>query len=124
MTAFIIFCIVLCACAVCLPIIFGIIESKRHNEYIKSIKPGDIFVNELFVIKAPDDPFDERHDIINDGYYDEMYYTTVLDIKENKYGEIWVKYCFTRILKYKHRTPTTYTAKINDYLKYRHRLNE
>jgi hypothetical protein len=124
MTAIIIFCIVLCVSAICLPIIASIIESKRYNEYINSIKPGDVFVNELFVIKAPDDPFDTRHNRIDDGCYDEMYYTTVLDIKENKHGETWVKYCFTRALKYKHTTPTIFTESIDKYLKYRHRLDE
>ena len=102
MTAIIIFCIVICVSAICLPIIFSIIESKRYNEYIKSIKPGDVFVNELFVFKTPDDPFDEKYNRSDDGCYDESFFTTVLDIKENKNGEIWVKYCFTHYAnKYK-----------------------
>ena len=124
MTAIIIFCIciVICVSAICLPIIFAHIESKRYNEYIKSIKPGDVFVNELFIIKAPDDPFDKRHYSSDDGCYDESFFTTILDIKENKHGEIWVKYCFTNAVKYKN--PTTFTKKIGDYLKYRHRLDE
>ena len=74
MIAIIIFCIVICVSAICLPIIFACIESKRYNEYINSIKPGDVFVNELFVIKAPDDPFDEKyniliHDVLNSHQY-------------------------------------------------------
>lgn len=123
MTAIIIFCIVICVSAICLPIIFSSIESKRYNEYINSIKPGDVFVNELFVIKAPDDPFDERHNISDDGCYDESFFTTILDIKENKNGEIWVKYYFTEAIN-KYKNPTTFTERIDKYLKYRHRLDE
>lgn len=122
MNAIIIFCIVICVSAICLPIIFARIESKRYNKYINSIKPGDVFVNELFVIKTPDDPFDEKYNRSDDGCYDESFFTTILDIKENKHRETWVKYCFTNAVKYK--TPTTFTKKLNDYLKYRHRLNE
>ena len=123
MTAIIIFCIIFCACAVCLPIIFACIESKRYNEYIKSIKPGDVFVNELFVFKTPDDPFDEKYNISNDESYDESFFTTILDIKENKHGETWVKYCFTRAIN-NYKNPTIFTKKLSDYLKYRHKLNE
>lgn len=123
MTAIIIFCIVICVSAICLPIIASIIESKRYNEYIKSIKPGDVFVHELFVIKAPDDPFDEKYNINNDGCYDEIFFTKILDIKENKNGETWVKYCFTESNN-KYKNPTTFTESIDKYLKYRHRLDE
>lgn len=124
MTAIIIFCIVICVSAICLPIIFASIESKQYNEYINSIKTGDVFVNELFVIEAPDDPFDENYNRSDNGCYDEMYYTTVLDIKENRHGKIWVKYCYTRSLKYNRTDPATFTENINTYLKYRHRLDE
>ena len=124
MTAFIIFCIVICISAICLPIIFACIESKHYNEYIKSIKPGDVFVNELFVFKAPDDPFDEKYyNRIDDGCYDESFFTTILDIKENDSGEIWVKYCFTDYAN-RYKTPKTFTAKLDKYLKYRHKLDE
>ena len=122
MNAIIIFCIVICVSAICLPIIFARIESKRYNEYINSIKPGEVFVNELFVIKTPDDPFDEKYNRSDDGCYDESFFTTILDIKENKHGETWVKYCFTNASKYKNTA--TFTKKLSDYLKYRHRLDE
>ena len=123
MTAIIIFFIVICVSAICLPIIFSIIESRRYNKYIKSIKPGDVFVHELFVFKNPDDPFDEKYNISNNGYYDENFFTTILDIKENKNEEIWVKYYFNdSVAKYKN--PPTFTESIDEYLKYRHRLNE
>ena len=123
MTAIIIFCIVICVSAICLPIIASIIESRRYNEYIKSIKPGDVFVNELFVFKTPDDPFDARHDRSDDGFYDESFFTAVLDIKENKNGETWVKYCFTRAIN-NYKNPIIFTKKLSNYLKYRHKLNE
>ena len=123
MNAIIIFCVVICASAICLPIIASIVESRQYNEYIKSIKPGDVFVNELFVFETPDDPFDVKYDKNVDGHYNENYYTTILDIKENKHGEIWVKYCFTDYAN-KYKTPKTFTKKLSDYLKYRHRLDE
>lgn len=123
MTVIIIFCIVICVSAICLPIIFAIIESKQYNEYIKSIKPGDVFVNELFVFEAPNDPFDEKYNISNNGCYDESFFTTILDIKEDKHGEIWVKYCFTNHNNLTNN-PKTFTKKLSDYLKYRHKLDE
>lgn len=123
MNGIIIFCIVICVSAICLPIFASIIESKRYNEYIKSIKPGDVFVNELFVFETPDNPFDENYNISNDGCYDESFFTTILDIKENKHGEIWVKYYFTNN-EFKYKNPPTFTKKLSDYLKYRHKLDE
>lgn len=123
MNAIIIFCIVICVSAICLPIVFSKIESKRYNEYIKSIKPGDVFVNELFSFEDPNDPFDEKYNISNNGYYDENFFTTILDIKENKHGEIWVKYCFTYYAN-NYKNPATFTKKLSDYLKYRHKLDE
>ena len=124
MISIIIFCIVICVSAICLPIIVLIIKSRQYNKYINSIKPDDIFVNELFVIKAPNDPFDEKYNRSDDGQYDELYYTTILDIKENKHGEIWVKYCYIKSLKNNYKYTKTFTEKIDDYLKYRHRLDK
>lgn len=121
MISIIIFCIVICVSVICLPIIVLIIKSRQYNKYINSIKPDDIFVNELFVIKAPDDPFDEKYNRSDDGQYDESYYTTILDIKENKHGELWVKYCYT---KHDYRYRKAFTEKIDDYLKYRHKLDK
>ena len=42
---------------------------------------------------------------------------------ENDSGEIWVKYCFTDYAS-RYKTPKTFTAKLDKYLKYRHRLDE
>jgi hypothetical protein len=60
---------------------------RRYQEYIDSIRVGDIF-EPNFVEDFEDlnlDPFDEVID------YTE-YSKTILDIKKNKKGETWVKY--------------------------------
>jgi hypothetical protein len=62
-------------------------EDRRYQEYIDSIRVGDIF-EPNFVEDFEDlnlDPFDEVID------YTE-YSKTILDIKKNKKGETWVKY--------------------------------
>ena len=59
-------------------------EARRYQEYIDSIKVGDIF-EPNFVEDLNLDPFDEIID------YTE-YSKTILDIKKNSKGETWVKY--------------------------------
>jgi hypothetical protein len=59
-------------------------EARRYQEYIDSIRVGDIF-EPNFVEDLNDDPFDEIID------YTE-YSKTIIDIKKNKKGETWVKY--------------------------------
>lgn len=113
--------ITFCAIIIMLPIIFAIADSKRVDKYIKSIKPGDIFVNRLFIVEAPDDPFDEKYNRSDAGCYDESFFTTILDIKKNRKNEIWVKYCYTNS---KTDDPKIFTERIDKFLKYRYRLNE
>ncbi len=59
-------------------------EARRYQEYIDSIKVGDIF-EPKFVEDLNEDPFDEIFD------YTE-YSKTIVDIKKNNKGETWVKY--------------------------------
>jgi hypothetical protein len=62
---------------------------RRYQEYIDSIKVGDIFVPN-FIEDLDNDPFDE-----ND--YSSEYSKIIIDIKKNKKGETWVK---SKYLKY------------------------
>ena len=59
-------------------------EARRYQEYIDSIRVGDIFepnsIEDLY-----DDPFEEEFD------YSE-YSKVIIDIKKNNKGETWVKY--------------------------------
>lgn len=59
-------------------------ESRRYQEYIDSIRVGDIF-EPKFVEDLDDDPFEEEYD------YTE-YSKVIIDIKKNNKGETWVKY--------------------------------
>ena len=69
-------------------IISDIVNEKRrcrcYQEYIDSIKVGDIF-EPNFVEDLDDDPFEEEYD------YTE-YSKVIIDIKKNNKGETWVKY--------------------------------
>lgn len=59
-------------------------KSRLYQEYINSIKVGDIF-EPKFVEDLDDDPFEEKYD------YTE-YSKVIIDIKKNNKGETWVKY--------------------------------
>ena len=59
-------------------------NARRYQEYIDSIKVGDIF-EPNFVDDLDDDPFEEEYD------YTE-YSKVIIDIKKNNKGETWVKY--------------------------------
>ena len=60
-------------------------EARRyHQEYIDSIRVGDIF-EPYFIEDLDDDPFKEKS-----GYSE--YSKVIIDIKKNNKGETWVKY--------------------------------
>lgn len=59
-------------------------KARRYQEYIDSIKVGDIF-DSNFIEDLYDDPFEEEFD------YSE-YSKVIIDIKKNNKGETWVKY--------------------------------
>ena len=65
-------------------IVNGRQEDRRYQEYINSIKVGDIF-EPNFVEDLDDDPFEEEYN------YTE-YSKVIIDIKKNNKGETWVKY--------------------------------
>lgn len=60
------------------------LNSRRYQEYIDSIRVGDIF-EPNFVEDLDDDPFEEEYDSTE-------YSKVIIDIKKNNKGETWVKY--------------------------------
>lgn len=85
------------------------LEARRYQEYIDSIKVGDIFVPK-FIEDLDDDPFEE-----ND--YSE-YSKIIIDIKKNKKGETWVK---SKYLKYE---DSETTEEIHRFVKNRTRVKQ
>ena len=59
-------------------------RTRRYQEYIDSIRVGDIF-EPNFVMDSDDDPFNEEFNY-------SKYSKVIIDIKKNKKGETWVKY--------------------------------
>ena len=66
-------------------------SEKAHQEYIDSIKIGDTFGHNNFKLANGGNPFSEIYDSSG---FDRRYCITILDIKKNNEGQIWVKYCF------------------------------
>ena len=61
-------------------------KARRYQEYIDSIRVGDIF-EPNFVEDLYDDPFEEYQDMDFSEYS-----RIIIDIKKNNKGETWVKY--------------------------------
>lgn len=89
-------------------IVNDIKRSRRYQEYIDSIRVGDIF-EPNFVKDLNDDPFDEIID------YTE-YSKVIVDIKKNKKGETWVKY--------KRNNGVEFTAEIHRFVKDHKRVKQ
>lgn len=85
-------------------------NSRRYQEYIDSIRVGDIF-EPNFVEDLDDDPFEEEYD------YTE-YSKVIIDIKKNNKGETWVKY---KRLK---DGGTEFTEEINRFVKTQTRVKQ
>lgn len=87
-------------------------SNKEHQQYIDSIKPGDVFDwddRDKRPYKNPFDDTDNSH-----------LRTTIIDIKTNEAGVKWVKYYYT-VYGLKN---TWFTDKLEDYLEYRYRIQE
>jgi hypothetical protein len=67
-------------------------HEKDYQDYIDSIKIGDTFGHNLFKLTNGGNPFSEIYDSSG---FDRRYCITIIDIKKNTEGHIWVKYCFT-----------------------------
>ena len=89
-------------------------SNKERKQFIDSIKPGDVFDWDNRDVRTYRDPFDEPDDSLS------TLRTTVIDIKTNEAGVKWVKYYYTR------SGPNCmwFTDKLDDYLKYRYRIQE
>lgn len=93
-------------------------QDKEYQDYVDSIKIGDTFGHNSFKFSDINDPFSENY---GSQGFDPTYHVTILDIKKNTKGEIWVKYCFTRRLNEDH---CEWTEEINEFLKYRTRISK
>ena len=86
------------------------LEARRYQEYIDSIRVGDIF-EPNFVEDLDDDPFEEEYD------YTE-YSKVIIDIKKNNKGETWVK---SKYLKYE---DSETAEEIHRFVKHRTRVKQ
>jgi hypothetical protein len=93
-------------------------HDMNYQKYVESVQVGDTFGHNCFKFSDIDDPFSENYDAQG---FDPHYYVTILDIKKNRKGETWVKYCFTRVLN---THQCEWTEEINDFLKYRTRISK
>lgn len=85
-------------------------NTRRYQEYIDSIRVGDIF-EPKFIEDLDDDPFEEEFN------YSE-YSKVIIDIKKNNKGETWVKY---KRLK---DGGTEFTEEIHRFVEYRKRVKQ
>ena len=88
--------------------------NKERKQFIDSIKPGDVFDWDNRDVRAYRDPFDDPDDSLS------TLRTTIIDVKTNEAGVKWVKYYYTC------SGPNCmwFTDKLDDYLKYRYRIQE
>lgn len=88
-------------------------SNEEHQQFIDSIKPGDIFDwddRDKHPYKNPFDDTDNSH-----------LRTTIIDIKTNEAGVKWVKYCFTKNINYPNHG--TWSDEINNFLRCRTRIS-
>lgn len=102
-----------------IPCILGFSQARRekksneeHQQYIDSIKPGDVFDWDNSDIRPYRNPFNE----IDDSHLR----TTIIDIKTNEAGVKWVKYYYTHAGS----KSICFTDTLKDYLKNRYRIRE
>ena len=89
-------------------------EDRRYQEYIDSIKVGDIFVPK-FVDDLNEDPFNEIDRSV-------FYGKTIIDIKKNKKGETWVKYIYLK--QNEDDISSEYTEEIHRFAKNQKRIKQ
>lgn len=93
-------------------------SNKERKQFIDSIKPGDVFDLDNRDVRAYRDPFDEPDDSLLP--LRTPLCTTIIDIKTNEAGIKWVKYYYTC----SGPDGMWFTDKLDDYLKYRYRIQE
>ena len=89
-------------------------SKKEHQQYIDSVKPGDVFDWDNRDRRPYRNPFDEIDD------FDHQLRTTIIDIKTNEAGVKWVKYYYT----INGSNSMWFTDKLEDYLKNRYRTQK
>lgn len=87
-------------------------SNKEHQQYIDSIKPGDVFDWDNRAERPYRNPFDEIDD--------SQLRTAIIDIKTNDAGVKWVKYYYTHAGSGSKNI--WFTDKLEDYLKNRYRI--
>lgn len=90
-------------------IINGFKIQKEYQEYLKSIKVGDVFKLSFVYGNVRNDPFDEKKEV--------KYMSIITDIKKNSNGVTWVKY--TDLY-----SGEQLTDEIDDFLLYRTRVED
>lgn len=90
-------------------------KARRYQEYIDSIRVGDIF-EPNFVEDLDMDPFEEKSD------YSE-YSKVIIDIKKNNKGETWVKYKYLNP-KYEVEYEVKGTSEIHKFVKNHKRVKQ
>lgn len=87
-------------------------SNKEHQQYIDSIKPGDVFAWDDRDERPYRNPFNDTDN--------SHLHTTIIDIKINEAGVKWVKYYYT----VNGSKSIWFTDELEDYLKYRYRIQE
>lgn len=82
---------------------------KEYQEYLKSIKIGDVFKLSFVYGNVRNDPFDEKKEV--------EHTSIITDIKKNSNGTTWVKY--TDLYSGEQRTD-----ELDDFLLYRTRVED
>ena len=82
---------------------------KEYQEYLKSIKVGDVFKLSFVYGNVRNDPFDEKKDV--------EYMSIITDIKKNSNGVTWVKYTDLH-------SGEQLTDELDDFLLYRTRVED
>lgn len=89
-------------------------SNEEHQQFVDSIKPGDVFDWDIRDIRPYRDPFDDTDDKHLPAR------TTIIDIKTNEAGVKWVKYYYT----INGSNSMWFTDKLDDYLQDRYRIYE
>ena len=89
-------------------------NARRYQEYIDSIRVGDIF-EPNFLADLNDDPFNEIDRSV-------FYGKTIIDIKKNKKGETWVKYIYLK--QNEDDISSEYTEEIHRFAKNQKRIKQ
>lgn len=88
-------------------------SKKERQQYIDSIKPGDVFDWDNRAERPYRNPFDDSDP-------DSQLRTTIIDIKANEAGVKWVKYYYT----INGSNSMWFTDKLEDYLKHRCKIQD